>query len=111
MRAFLGLVCLFATLYGCSSQVSDTGTDTDTDTDTDTGTQTPPELKVTEPAGGALTLSADLSVRMVSASGDDGNVPSNVSDGNFQTRWSQYGKGSYVTLDLGSVQTLSGAKI
>lgn len=34
------------------------------------------------------------------ASSDDGNVPENIYDGDFETRWSANGEGEYVTLTL-----------
>lgn len=43
-----------------------------------------------------------LKVSAVGASGNDGNLPQNVLDGNLSTRWSCLGKGSWIQLDLGS---------
>jgi chitinase len=48
---------------------------------------------------------------MVSASTNDGNVPANAVDNNLATRWSANGDGQWLTLDLGSAQTISYAKI
>jgi hypothetical protein len=42
-----------------------------------------------------------LTVKSVTASGDDGNVPSNVLDDSQATRWSCEGIGSWILLDLG----------
>jgi len=39
----------------------------------------------------------------VTASGDDGNAPVNVIDGDFNTRWSCQEYGAWLTLDLGKV--------
>ena len=40
-------------------------------------------------------------VTRIGASGYDGNtVPQNVPDNNFNTRWSKYGKGSYIQIEL-----------
>jgi hypothetical protein len=47
----------------------------------------------------------------VSASGDDGNVPANVLDNLLTTRWSNLGRGSQLTADLGTAQQLDGAAI
>jgi hypothetical protein len=52
-----------------------------------------------------------LAVTGISASGNDGNVPSNVLDGSFSTRWSSYGIGQYITADLGAVQEACGVRI
>jgi hypothetical protein len=38
----------------------------------------------------------------VTASGNDGNVPSNAFDNNLATRWSDEGRGSFIQADLGS---------
>jgi hypothetical protein len=43
-----------------------------------------------------------ISNNAISASGNDGNVPSNVLDNNFGTRWSNQGVGSWIRADLGS---------
>ena len=54
-----------------------------------------------------------LSTKTTSASGDDGDgsVATNTQDDNLATRWSALGKGVWLTLDLGSTQTLSGAAV
>ena len=40
-------------------------------------------------------------VTRIGASGYDGNtVPQNVLDNNFNTRWSNYGSGSYIQIEL-----------
>src|SRR5262249_1182135 len=41
-------------------------------------------------------------ISTVTASGNDGNVPSNVLDNNLNTRWSNLGVGSWIRADLGS---------
>lgn len=43
--------------------------------------------------------------------GDDGNVASNASDGDLGTRWSNYGNGSWITVDLGSAKEIDKVKI
>lgn len=52
------------------------------------------------------TTLTKLTIAAATASGDDGNVPANVLDGNTATRWSSFGKGQWIRLDLGSVQTV-----
>lgn len=49
---------------------------------------------------GALTPSA------VFANGDDGHGPENAIDKNISTRWSNFGVGSWITVDLGSSKTI-----
>jgi hypothetical protein len=46
---------------------------------------------------------SDVNPRSVSAIGNDGNIASNVNDGDPYTRWSNYGIGSWIRLDLGSI--------
>ena len=48
---------------------------------------------------------------MVSASSNDGNVPANAVDNNLATRWSGFGDGQWLTLDLGTAQVMSYVKI
>ncbi|GAA4848838.1 polysaccharide lyase family 7 protein [Algivirga pacifica] len=55
--------------------------------------------------------STTLSIASATASIDDGNVASNVLDGDLNTRWSGNGDGAYITLDLGSVDTVSSLDI
>jgi len=45
------------------------------------------------------------------ASGNDGNVPSNVIDNNLNTRWSNLGTGSWIQLDLGSKKSICSVDI
>lgn len=52
-----------------------------------------------------------LAVSSVSASTDDGNVPANAVDGSLSTRWSGYGVGAYLTVDLGAAGPVCGADI
>ena len=51
------------------------------------------------------------SVVMATATNDDGNVASNVLDGNFQSRWSSNVAGVELVLDMGQVNTLTEAHI
>jgi hypothetical protein len=47
----------------------------------------------------------------VTASGDDGNVPANVLDGDLNTRWSANGDGQWIQLCLGDTVSVSGVQI
>ncbi len=47
----------------------------------------------------------------VIASADDGNVPANVLDGDFNTRWSASGNGQWIQFCLGDTMTVTGVKI
>ncbi|HEX8819081.1 MAG TPA: discoidin domain-containing protein [Archangium sp.] len=63
----------------------------------------------------ALTASncRQLPTTRATASGDDGagSVAANTQDDNLLTRWSGPGKGAWLTLDLGSSQSLAGATL
>lgn len=43
-----------------------------------------------------------LEVKKITASSDDGNVPSNTSDAKLETRWSANGDGEWIKFDFGS---------
>ena len=47
-----------------------------------------------------------LPISSITASGNDGNLPSNAIDGNLNTRWSNLGRGSWIQLDLGSKKSI-----
>ncbi len=47
----------------------------------------------------------------VTASTNDGNVPGNVVDNNYTSRWSGQGDGAWLQLDLGSVHTVTHIKV
>jgi hypothetical protein len=66
---------------------------------TPTPTPTPPLIEVTPPASG------------VSASTQDTNVPANTVDNNLATRWSGNGDGAWIRYDLGTMRTLTLARI
>jgi hypothetical protein len=68
---------------------------------------------VTTTAADALTVQncTPLSALAVVASGNDGNVPQNTLDDSLDTRWSNFGKGSWIDYDLGADRTISGAAI
>lgn len=57
------------------------------------------------------TCGSPLPIAAVSAGDDDGNVPSNVLDGDLQTRWSSEGEGSWLVADLGAPQEIGGVAI
>jgi hypothetical protein len=63
----------------------------------------------------ALTVSNCrlLTTTATKASGDDGagSVAANTQDDNLGTRWAGPGKGAWLTLDLGTSQTLAGAAV
>jgi len=57
--------------------------------------------------GVAAAEPVKLAVTSVTASADDGNVPSNTLDGSLNTRWSAEGDGQWIQYDLGATQTVS----
>jgi hypothetical protein len=59
----------------------------------------------------ALATCDKLPVSAVAASGNDGNVPSNVVDNNLGTRWSNLGQGSWIQFDLGSKKSICSVDI
>src|SRR5262245_23070124 len=59
----------------------------------------------------ALATCDKVAVSAVAASGNDGNVPSNVLDNNLGTRWSNLGQGSWIQLDLGSKKSICSVDI
>ncbi|ATB30929.1 metallophosphoesterase [Melittangium boletus] len=71
--------------------------------------------EVAPPAESAIVVNncRVLTTRGTSASGDDGDgsVAANTQDDNMSTRWSALGKGVWLTLDLGSAQSLAGAAV
>ena len=61
-----------------------------------------------------LTLNqctTNLPISGVTASGNDGNIPSNVVDNNLNTRWSNAGVGSWIRVDLGSTKSICSVDI
>ncbi|MGH9978750.1 MAG: discoidin domain-containing protein, partial [Nitrososphaeraceae archaeon] len=63
--------------------------------------------------GGSLSCNniPKLDVNSVIASGNDGNVPSNVIDNDFNTRWSNNGVGSWIQFDLGAKKSICSVDI
>ena len=53
-----------------------------------------------------LATCEKLPATSATASGNDGNIPSNVIDNNLNTRWSNLGQGSWIQLDLGSKKSI-----
>ncbi|HEX8700942.1 MAG TPA: discoidin domain-containing protein, partial [Myxococcaceae bacterium] len=66
-----------------------------------------------ESAESALTTQncTQLTASSVIASGNDGNLPANTLDDRLDTRWSNFGRGSWIDYDLGSSKTISGIAI
>ena len=58
-----------------------------------------------------LAICEQLSSTTAIASGNDGNIPSNVIDNNLNTRWSNLGQGSWIQLDLGSKKSICSVDI
>ena len=52
-----------------------------------------------------------LVVTGTAASTHDGNVPANAVDGSLATRWSGFGDGAWLQLDLGAPQTVTSVKV
>jgi hypothetical protein len=59
----------------------------------------------------AQSCTTNLPVSAVTASGNDGNVPSNVLDNNLNTRWSSNGIGQFIRADLGSIKNICSVDI
>jgi hypothetical protein len=73
-----------------------------------------PELDETDLATGALgdaSTCVKQSTTGATASGDDGNRPGNAIDGSLETRWSNQGLGSSLTIDLGAARRLCSLRI
>ena len=79
----------------------------------DDGVSTDAPFETLETEGDALTAQncVQLSALSVLASGHDGNVPQNTLDDRLDTRWSNFGKGSWIDYDLGSLRSISGVAI
>lgn len=59
-------------------------------------------IMYSSPVAYGQTADPVLPVISVTASGNDGNVPSSAFDNNLATRWSDEGVGSFIQADLGS---------
>lgn len=64
-----------------------------------------------EQANAASSTCEDLTISGLRASSDDGNVPSNTIDNNLNTRWSGYGIGSWIRVDIGEQKIICGIDI
>ena len=63
-------------------------------------------------ADGTSSTCSDSSITGLSASGNNQNfIPKNVIDNNFNTLWSNYGKGSWIKLDLGASKDICNVNI
>ncbi len=78
--------------------------------DLDTSEAAPETLQTAEAALTAPNCT-QLTATSVLASGHDGNVPANTLDDQLTTRWSNFGKGSWIDYDLGTSKSLSGVTI
>jgi hypothetical protein len=63
------------------------------------------------PGPGPGPCTTNLPISGVTASGNDGNVPSNVLDNNLATRWSSLGVGQWIRADLGSIKNICSVDI
>lgn len=61
--------------------------------------------------GPAAVSPVKATARLATASGNDGNLPRNVLDSNLSTRWSAQGDGQWLTVDLGTSQSVSLVKL
>lgn len=52
-----------------------------------------------------------LPVLGITANGDDGNIPRNVTDNNLNTRWTNIEVGSWIQMDLGEPKNISNLQI
>ena len=59
----------------------------------------------------AQTCRENLTINNVSASGNDGNFPANLLDNDLNTRWSNFGIGSWVVADLGKTNVVCSVDI
>jgi len=71
----------------------------------------PEELHPVESTLSTLATCEKLPLTAVTASGNDGNIPSNILDNNLNTRWSNLGQGSWIQLDLGSKKSICSVDI
>ena len=93
MTLFLMTALLFSIVSGAISQIN-------------------PSQKANAQISNAATASCQkLPIASVTASGNDGNVPTNVLDNNLNTRWSNLGVGSFIQADLGGQKTICSVDI
>lgn len=65
----------------------------------------------TEDMESALSGAAHSITAVTASCHQRGNGPTNVSDGRLDTRWSCFGKGAYVTIDLGTSRSVDSAAV
>jgi len=68
-------------------------------------------VSITVQDTGSGSCRTNFPISGVTASGNDGNVPSNVLDNNLATRWSSLGAGQFITTDLGSTKNFCSVDI
>lgn len=75
------------------------------------GGTTPPGGGGTGTGGTGSGSGQGYKVALANASDDDGHVPANAIDGKLDTRWSAFGKGQFLRLDLGTAKKVDKIKI
>jgi hypothetical protein len=68
-------------------------------------------ITVQDTGSGPGPCTTNLPISGLTASGNDGNVPSNVLDNNLDTRWSSSGVGQWIRADLSSTQNICSVDI
>src|SRR3989449_6371784 len=71
-----------------------------------TGTNSSMQKSYAQTRIGTIAGCQQLPIASVTASGNDGNLPTNVLDNNLNTRWSNLGVGSFIQADLGGQKTI-----
>jgi hypothetical protein len=68
-------------------------------------------LRSTESELTASNCTQITAVSVIASGSEEGNPPTNTMDDRLDTRWSNYGRGSFIDYDLGTVRPISGATI
>src|SRR2546421_129523 len=76
-----------------------------------TGTNSSMQKSYAQTRIGTIAGCQQLPIASVTASGNDGNLPTNVLDNNLNTRWSNLGVGSFIQADLGVQKTICSVDI
>src|SRR5437899_1792040 len=76
-----------------------------------TGTNSSMQKSYAQTRIGTIAGCQKLPIGSVTASGNDGNLPTNVLDNNLNTRWSNLGVGSFIQADLGVQKTICSVDI
>ncbi|WP_224369025.1 heparin lyase I family protein [Hyalangium versicolor] len=71
----------------------------------------PDPLQVSQAALTVQNCTALPASSIIASGSETGNPATNATDDRLDTRWSNLGKGSWIDIDLGSVQSISGAAI